>query len=94
MEKYADLLKKKCGEENYKKLEELNNPALSSFIGKYVELCNPSSVFVRTDSPQDIEYLRNKAKELGEENGLTREGHTFHFDGSLDQARDKPVTQY
>jgi phosphoenolpyruvate carboxykinase (GTP) len=94
MEKYADLLKKKCGEENYKKLRDLSNPELLDFLGKYVELCNPSSVFVRSDSREDIQYIRNRAKELKEERGLVREGHTIHFDGYFDQARDKENTKF
>jgi phosphoenolpyruvate carboxykinase (GTP) len=94
MEKYADLLKRKCGEENYQKLKELNNPELLNFIGKYVELCSPSSVFVRSDSPEDIQYIRNRAKELGEERELAVGGQTVHFDGYFDQARDKERTKF
>lgn len=88
------ILKEKCGAENYKKLEELKNPALLGFIAKYVEHCNPASVFVRTDSPKDAEYIRNKAIENKEENKLSISGHTFHFDSYSDQARDKANTKY
>ncbi|MFX1298616.1 MAG: phosphoenolpyruvate carboxykinase (GTP), partial [Promethearchaeota archaeon] len=46
----------------------------------------------------DIEYVRKRAIELGEEDKLTLEGHTIHFDGFFtmnnhDQARDKENTQ-
>ncbi|GAG56168.1 unnamed protein product, partial [marine sediment metagenome] len=93
-EKYVELLKTKCDEENYKKLMELNNPELHNFIAKYVELCNPLSVFVRTDSLKDTRYIRDKAKELGEETQLLIDGHTVHFDGYFDQARDKENTKF
>ncbi len=93
-EKYVESLKTKCDEENYKKLMELNNPKLHNFIAKYVELCNPLSVFVRTDSLEDTRYIRDKAKELEEETQLLIDGHTVHFDGYFDQARDKENTKF
>ncbi|MDP8298334.1 MAG: phosphoenolpyruvate carboxykinase (GTP) [Candidatus Tantalella remota] len=89
-----ELLKHKFGEENYKKILELDNPKLREFITRYVEICNPDSVFVRTDSAEDASYIREKAKENGEEKALTTEGHTIHFDGYYDQARDKSHTKY
>ncbi len=94
MEKYLKLLKTKCNQENYQKLIGLNNPALLDFVGEYVGLCNPLSVFVRSDSAEDAQYIRNKAKELGEEKQLAIGGHTVHFDGPHDQARDKQRTKF
>ncbi|KPK42968.1 MAG: phosphoenolpyruvate carboxykinase [Omnitrophica WOR_2 bacterium SM23_29] len=94
MEKYAGLLKTKCGQKNYEKLLTLNNPSLLDFIGKYVQLCNPSSVFVRTDSLKDYQYIRERTIAQGEETRLKLNGHTFHFDGYFDQARDKENTKF
>ena len=94
MERYVSLLKEKCGTKNYEKLLLLNNPGVEYFIAKYVELCNPASVFVRTDSVEDILHIRNKAKESGEEILLAINGHTTHFDGYFDQARDKEMTKF
>ncbi|NQU18435.1 MAG: phosphoenolpyruvate carboxykinase (GTP) [Candidatus Saganbacteria bacterium] len=87
-------LKEKCGELNFKKLEGLNNPKLIEFVTKYVEHCNPDSLFVRTDSKEDAQYIRDKAEKNGEESKLAAEGHTYHFDGLKDQARDKANTKY
>jgi len=92
-ERYVELLKTRCGRENYQKLIELGNVKLHNFVGKYVEHCNPASVFVRTDSAEDAQYIRNKAIEKGEEKKLAVEGHTVHFDGYNDQARDKEKTR-
>ena len=89
-----ELLKQKFGAENYEKIQKLKNPKLLAFITRYVELCNPDSVFVRTDSPEDAAYLREKSKEQKEELALATEGHTIHFDGYYDQARDKAHTKY
>ena len=88
------LLRDKLGKENYGKLEALKNAKLMEFASKYVELFNPDSVFVRTDSKEDAAYLRKRAVELGEEKELAIKGHTIHFDGYFDQARDKGNTKY
>ncbi|MFH1957847.1 MAG: phosphoenolpyruvate carboxykinase (GTP) [bacterium] len=93
-EKLLDLLKAKCGKKHYQRLLDLNNPGLIDFVAKYVEHCNPDSVFVRTDSAEDARYIRDVAVELKEEKKLAIEGHTVHFDGFHDQARDKANTKY
>jgi phosphoenolpyruvate carboxykinase (GTP) len=92
--KYTDLLKKKLSKENFAKLSALANPFIIDFVGEYVELCTPQTVFVRTDSLEDINYIRAQALSLGEEKSLATKGHTFHFDGYFDQARDKKNTKY
>ncbi|MBF0252616.1 MAG: phosphoenolpyruvate carboxykinase (GTP) [Candidatus Omnitrophica bacterium] len=92
--RFKEMLLSKCGEANYKKLVDLNNPKLYYFVAKYVELCNPDSVFVRSDSSEDAEYFTKMAVELGEEIKLTTKGHTIHFDGYNDQGRDKENTKY
>ncbi|MEA2032697.1 MAG: phosphoenolpyruvate carboxykinase (GTP) [Euryarchaeota archaeon] len=89
-----DKLKTRLGEKNYQKLIEIDNPELHQFIAKYVELCNPDKVFVCTDSPADVQYVRQEAIRAGEEMELAIEGHTVHFDGYYDQARDKKNTKF
>ena len=88
------LLQEKMGDINYKKICDLKNDKLNRYILKYVQLCNPDTVFVRTDAPEDNEYIRTEAVKLGEEISLATEGHTIHFDGYYDQARDKSKTKY
>ena len=87
-------MQNKLDKNNLDKLTALENPTLINFIGEYIELCNPKSVFVRTDSKEDIEYIRAKTISLGEETPLKTQGHTIHFDGKADQARDKKNTKY
>ncbi len=94
MGKRIELLQSKCGEENYNKLVALDNPSLVDFVARYVELCNPASVFIRTDSPADIQYKRERALIQGEEQKLKIDGHTVHFDGYFDQARDRENTKF
>ena len=93
-EKVRNLLKIRLEHEDYQKLIRINNPRLHKFIANYVELCNPDKVFVSTDSPEDIQYIRQAAIRNGEEAELAVKGHTIHFDGYYDQARDKENTRF
>ncbi|WAC08122.1 MAG: phosphoenolpyruvate carboxykinase (GTP) [Thermodesulfobacteriota bacterium] len=85
-------LRARIGEESYQKLSKINNPALFDFIGKYIELCNPATVFVSNDSPEDVAYIRETTLKAGEEKALAISGHTAHFDAAGDQGRDKEHT--
>ena len=89
-----NTLKEVLDEENSQKLMKIDNPELHQFIAKYVELCNPDKVFVCTDSPEDIQYVRQEALRAGEEKELALDGPTVHFDGYHDQARDKGNTKF
>ena len=93
-EKDDKILRENLCEENYRKLIELPNPKLHQFISESIELCNPDNVCVCSDSPKDIEYIRQRAIEYKEEMKLATKGHTVHFDGYYDQARDKKNTRY
>jgi len=91
---YNQLLKDRLTAENLDKLLALENPKLHKFIAEAIELTAPKSVFVCTDSQDDIAYIRNLAVDSGEEKRLAMDGHTVHFDGYYDQARDKANTKY
>ncbi len=80
-------------EENRKKITALNNEKAYRIIEKYINLCKPAKVTVITDSPEDILYVRKLSLKNGEETNLKTEGHTIHFDGYNDQARDKNNTR-
>jgi phosphoenolpyruvate carboxykinase (GTP) len=94
MSRRIELLKEKCGVNNYKKLADLKNKYVIDFIEEYVEILNPDSVFVCNDSEEDFGYIRKKALSEGEEKMLGVSGHTVHFDGPDDQARDKKLTKF
>ena len=79
---------------NMKKLEALNNKKVMANLEMAIELCKPAKVTVITDSAEDINYLRQLAIDNGEERKLSMEGHTIHYDGMQDQARDKANTKY
>ena len=85
---------KSClSEADQQKLQELTHPYMLEIVEKYLKLCKPAKATVITDSQEDIEYVRKMALRTGEERKLTMEGHTVHYDGYYDQARDKGATR-
>lgn len=94
VQKTITILKTRISEEDYQKLIVINNSELHQFIARYVDLCNPAKVFVCTDSAEDIRYIREAAIRNREEAKLLMNGHTVHFDGYYDQARDKGKTKF
>ena len=94
MDNVNQLLKQKLTAEDYDKLVALDNPKMHAFIADAIQLTGPDSVFICTDSPDDIAYIRQLAVKNGEEKNLNIPEHTCHFDGYNDQARDKAQTKY
>ncbi len=89
-----ERLRALVGEENVQKLRKIDHPPLHHLLARYIELCKPDKVFVSTDSPEDVAYVRREAVRAGEELELAVEGHTVHYDGYYDQARDKKNTKF
>lgn len=88
-----EVLRGKLGESKAK-IEALDNAAVEEYLTEYVKLCNPDSIWVCDNSPEDIKHIRERAVELGEETRLDMEGHTYHFENINDQGRDKANTRY
>ncbi|MBN2020910.1 MAG: phosphoenolpyruvate carboxykinase (GTP) [Sedimentisphaerales bacterium] len=89
-----DILKQRLSAQHYERLIAIENSKLLRFVADAVELTNPASVYVCTDSPEDIEHVRELAVKTGEEIPLNIKGHTCHFDGYNDQGRDTFSTRY
>jgi len=87
------ILKAKLGKKDLDKLMRINNPKVHQFIAKYIEYCEPSKVFVCSDTAEELAFIREGAVGAGEEKKLKLEGHTLHFDSALDQGRDKANTK-
>jgi len=94
MSNLNEFLKEKLTTENYSRLTALDNPKMHEFIADAIELTGAASVSVFTDSEEDRTYIRKLAIKNGEEIALDVDGHTCHFDGYNDQARDKARTKY
>ena len=80
-------------EENLEKLKALNNLHVLNIVNEYVELLKPSEIYVITNSPEDVDLVRQMALKENEESKLKMKGHTVHYDSYFDQARDKANTK-
>jgi phosphoenolpyruvate carboxykinase (GTP) len=89
----VDTAIKNLSPENRRKLEELENPSVLEITERYLAILKPEKATVITDDPADIRYVRDMAICTGEEQRLAMEGHTIHYDGYHDQARDKKNTR-
>lgn len=94
MSNVKELLKKKLTAESYTRLMAVDNAKIHEFVADAIGLTSPKTVFVCTDSPEDVKHIRQMAVESGEERPLETAGHTYHFDGPEDQGRDREITKY
>ena len=88
-----DIDKGVLNDANLEKLEALKNDQVMEIVERYLKLLGPSKATVITDSKEDIDYVRQMTLRNGEERKLSMEGHTIHYDGYFDQARDKGATR-
>ena len=86
------VLKDRLEKDQLDKLLRIDHPRVHEFVAAWVAHCRPEKVFVCTDDPEDIDYVRRSAVRLQEEITLALEGHTCHYDNERDQARDKEHT--
>jgi len=94
LKNYLAALQAKTSQDDYNKLSAIDNKEVHRAIYESVELCNPDTVFICSDTADEVAYIRNMAIVTGEESAaLAIPGHTFHFDGPHDQGRDRRVTK-
>ena len=77
----------------WEKLAAIRNDYVIHQIENFVNICKPVKVTILNESIEDIKYVRKLAITTGEESPLKLEGHTVHFDGYYDLARDKSSTK-
>ncbi len=77
----------------YERLAAIKDASLLKWIAEMVGLARPSSVYVVTDSDEDVAYVARAALERGEELPTKYPKHTAHFDGPRDLARDRKNTR-
>ncbi len=89
-----EFLKTRLKDEHFNKLNKICNPYVEKFLAEHISLCNPADIFICDGSNEDINYIKEQAIITGEEKKLKISGHTVHFDGYDDQARDKENTKF
>ncbi|MCX7879213.1 MAG: phosphoenolpyruvate carboxykinase (GTP) [Ignavibacteria bacterium] len=95
MNSYLESLRQYLKENEFAKLSKIENEEVHKFILSSIELCTPNDVFICSDTPDEIAYIKNMAIVSREESAaLLIPGHTFHFDGPQDQGRDREVTKF
>ena len=87
VEQARAVIQNKLDAANLEKLEPIKNADALIKIANAIELCQPDEVFVDTGSEADGKWIRQYSLKKGEEEKLSREGHTIHFDLPQDQAR-------
>ncbi|MCY0859842.1 MAG: phosphoenolpyruvate carboxykinase (GTP) [Sulfolobaceae archaeon] len=92
MNDHLYFLKSRLSEDMFERLSQIGNEKLYEFLADMIKLCNPTSVFISTGSTADLEYVRKRVIEVGEEIPLKTQGHTAHFDSPADQARARDDT--
>jgi phosphoenolpyruvate carboxykinase (GTP) len=86
-------LEKWINEKDLEKIKALKNPKVEKIIDEFLTLCKPEKAVVIDDSPEDIAFVRQMSIDNKEEIELAIDGHTVHYDGYYDQARDKANTR-
>lgn len=94
MGKDLEIIRENCSQGDYYKIADIKNSHINKFIARFIKILTPGSIFVCDDSKKDFDYIRQKALDDGEERKLNIKGHTVHFDGYYDQARDKERTKF
>jgi phosphoenolpyruvate carboxykinase (GTP) len=94
LKNYLAALQAKTSQDDYNKLSAIDNTEVHRAIYESAEICNPDTIFICSDTPDEVAHIRNMAIVTGEESAaLVTPGHTFHFDGPHDQGRDRQVTK-
>lgn len=93
-EEILNRLRPLMNEREFQKLARIRNEELIKWIYEVAEIAGPSSIFINTGSPEDIDYIRRRALENREEIPSSySSSHTVHFDGIYDLARDRANTR-
>lgn len=78
----------------YEKIHQLQNEQFNIFLSGFIQLCNPSKVFIYTGKKDEVDYIKQMSLQNKEEMALAIKGHTIHFDGIKDLARAKEQTKF
>jgi phosphoenolpyruvate carboxykinase (GTP) len=89
----SDVLVKVLDKESRENLEVLGNQHVIDQLHSFNGLCKPSRVIVLGEDQSDVDRIRELANKTGEEKPLRMKGHTIHFDGYYDLARDTGSTK-
>jgi len=64
---YLKALKTLLRKEEFEKVSRIDNAQVHQFLYESIKLCQPREVFVCSDTPDEIAYIKNMAIVSGEE---------------------------
>ncbi len=79
---------------NLAKISKIKNEEALLKIANAVSMCEPDSVFIISDTPEDAAHVKTRSLETGEEKKLAIKDHTIHYDLPEDQGRLVSQTFY
>jgi phosphoenolpyruvate carboxykinase (GTP) len=88
-----DTLGKLLDRSSHDNLEALCNQNVIDQLDGFAKLCKPTKVVILGESPKEVAYIRDLVLRKGEETPLKMKGHSIHFDGYYDLARDTSSTK-
>ena len=86
-EEARHLFEKRLDTVNLSKINAISTPAILIKIANAIAICDPTSVFVNADTPEDRAWIKRHALENEEEKALPMPDHTIHFDLKEEQGR-------
>jgi len=91
---FLSELKSLLKESEFDKIARIRNKEVHKFVLDAAKICSPKEIFICSDTPDEISYIKTMTIASGEEKMLLIPGHTYHFDGINDQGRDRSVTKF
>jgi phosphoenolpyruvate carboxykinase (GTP) len=79
---------------NLAKISKIKTEEALLKIANAIAMCDPDSVFIISDTPEDAAYVKKRSIETEEEKPLAIKDHTIHYDLPEDQGRLVSQTFY
>ncbi len=79
---------------HYSRINEIQSSAVLIKIANAIKICKPDSVYINTGSKEDREFIKTLALNNQEEDALSINDHTIHFDLAEEQGRIVDRTFY
>jgi len=79
---------------NFEKIKKIKTVEALVKVANVIRICLPSSIFINTGTPEDVEYIKELAIKNKDESKLKMEGHTIHVDLKEAQGRIVDRTFY
>lgn len=81
-------------QESNDKLKVITNEKVLIKIANAIAAARPESIFINTGTKEDLDWIKARSLETGEESSLTKDNHTIHYDLPQEQGRLVAKTFY